>query len=70
MTSESPFATEIFWKRLIGWGLVLVGATAMVITAGLTDEVIDGTDLIIYGIEGLAAIGGLGLLVSPDPARL
>lgn len=70
MERQNPFAAEMFWKRLAGWGLVLVGAAAVVITMGLSGEVVDGVDLIILMAEGLLTIAGLGLICSPDPARL
>lgn len=70
MERQNPFSEALFWKRMIGLGLVLGGIGAAVITLGWGGEVIDGLDAVILIVETLSAGGGLGLLLSPDPARL
>ena len=70
MSPESPFAKELFWKRIIGVALIIGGVAAGAATIFLGGEVIDGLDLVVLAVEIATIIGGLGLALSPDPARL
>lgn len=70
MERQNPFAREMFWKRMLGFGLILGGAAIALVMLNPGNEVVNGVDAAIWLAAGLAAVAGLGLIFSEDPAKL